>query len=75
MTWFSKKCLSINGYFPQSQRQIRILILDITQCIPVVKILIFLDLAKTISFLDGHQKDAMRKAYENIGNWRRWLHW
>jgi len=30
------------------------LILEILQCIPVVKILIFLDLAKTISFLDGH---------------------
>jgi len=43
-----------NGYFPQSLRQIRILILEILQCIPVVKILIFLDLAKTISFLDGH---------------------
>jgi len=44
----------MNGYFPQSLRQIRILILEILQCIPVVKILIFLDLAKTISFLDGH---------------------
>jgi CheY-like chemotaxis protein len=37
-----------------SLRQIRILILEILQYIPVVKILIFLDLAKTISFLDGH---------------------
>ena len=39
-------------------RQIRILILEILQCIPVVNPavagLIFLDLAKTISFLDGH---------------------
>jgi len=39
---------------PQSLRQIQILILEILQCIPVVKILIFLDLPKTISFLDGH---------------------
>jgi len=31
-----------------------ILILEILQCIPVVKILIFLDLAETLSFLDGH---------------------
>ncbi|MBL7225372.1 MAG: hypothetical protein ISS59_04505 [Desulfobacteraceae bacterium] len=28
--------------------------LEILQCIPVVKIFVFLDLAKTISFLDGH---------------------
>ena len=40
---------------PSAGRQIRILILEILQCIPVVKILIFLDLAKTISFLDGHK--------------------
>jgi len=32
----------------------RILVLEILQNIPVVKILIFLDLAKNISFLDGH---------------------
>ena len=36
------------------QRQTQILILEILQCIPVVKIFVFLDLAKTISFLDGH---------------------
>jgi hypothetical protein len=48
------ECPSINGYFPQSLRQIRILILEILQWFPVVKILIFLDLAKTISFLGGH---------------------
>jgi hypothetical protein len=30
------KCPSINGYFPQSLRQIRILILEILFCIPVV---------------------------------------
>jgi len=28
--------------------------LEILECIPVVKILIFLELAKTISFLDEH---------------------
>jgi len=28
--------------------------LEILQCIPVVKILIFLDLAKIISFIDEH---------------------
>lgn len=39
---------------PPAGRQIRILILEILQSIPMVKILIFLDLAKTISFLDGH---------------------
>jgi len=43
-----------NGYFPQSQRQTQILILEILQCIPVAKIFIFLDLAKIISFLYGH---------------------
>ena len=43
-------CPSINGYFPQSLRQIRILILEILQCIPVVKILIFRDLCKTPPF-------------------------
>ncbi len=48
------ECRSINGYFPQSQRQTQILILEIPDCIPVVKIFVFLDLAKTISFLDGH---------------------
>jgi hypothetical protein len=48
-------CPSINSYFPQSLRQIRIIILEILPCIPLVKILIFLDLAKTISFLDGHE--------------------
>jgi hypothetical protein len=37
-------CPSINGCFSQSLRQIWILILEIRQCIPVVKILIFLDL-------------------------------
>ena len=37
-----------------SLRQILILVLEILKCIPVVKILIFLDHAKTISFLDGH---------------------
>ena len=41
-------------FHPAAGRQIRILILEILQCIPVVKILIFLDFAKTISFLDGH---------------------
>jgi len=35
-----------------SPRQIRISILEILQCIPLVKILIFLDLAETISFPD-----------------------
>ena len=61
-----RECPSINGYFPQSLRQIRILILEILQCIPVVnpddighlpplKVRDFrLELAKTISFLDGH---------------------
>ncbi len=49
-----RECRSINGYFPQSQCQTQILILEIPDCIPVVKIFVFLDLAKTISFLDGH---------------------
>jgi hypothetical protein len=30
------ECRSINGYFPQSQRQTQILILEIPECIPVV---------------------------------------
>ena len=48
-------CPSRNGYIPRSLRWIRILILEILQCIPVVRILIRLDLTKTISFLDRHQ--------------------
>ena len=38
----------------EAGRQTQILILEILQCIPVVKIFVFLDLAKTISFMDGH---------------------
>jgi hypothetical protein len=53
-SWNPKQCPSINGYFSQSLRRIRILILEIRQYIPVVKILIFLDLVKISSFLDGH---------------------
>jgi len=49
---------------PSAGRQIRILILEILQCIPVVKILIFLDLAKTISFLDGHYIMKMKEGNE-----------
>ena len=45
---------AINGSFAQFQRCARILILKILSYIPAVKILPFLDLAKTISFLDGH---------------------
>ena len=41
-----------NGYFPQSQRQAQIIILEILQCIPVVIIFAFLDLEKNISFSD-----------------------
>jgi hypothetical protein len=47
-------CPSINGYFAQSLRQIRILILKIFKYIPAVKILILLDLEQNNSFLDGH---------------------
>jgi hypothetical protein len=35
-------------------QQAQILILEILQCIPVVKILAFLELEKIISFSDGH---------------------
>jgi len=45
--------VSENGYFPQSLRQARILILKILQCIPAVKIFAFLDLAKNLSFSDS----------------------
>ncbi len=45
--------LSENGYFSQSLRQAQILILEILPCIPVVKIIAFLDLEKTISFSDS----------------------
>ena len=45
--------LSENGYFQQSLRQAQILILKILQCIPVVKLFAFLDLAKNFSFSDG----------------------
>ena len=44
-------CPYINGYFSSRQAGLKIL-----QCILVVKILIFLDLTKTISFLDGHYR-------------------
>ena len=49
-----RECLSRNGYFAQPLRRIRILILEILKYIPAVKILIFLDLERNISFLDGH---------------------
>jgi hypothetical protein len=45
--------LSENGYFPQSQRQTQIIVLEILQCIPVVIIFAFLDLGKNFSFSDG----------------------
>jgi len=61
---------SINGQFPQSLRQAQtgdppegwgvqaqrgqILILEILQGIPAVKIFAFLDLAQIFSFMDGH---------------------
>ena len=44
------RSLSENGYFPQSQRQAEIIILEILHCIPVVIISAFLDLEKNISF-------------------------
>jgi hypothetical protein len=45
---------SINGYFPQSLRWAANFNPQNTQCIPPVEILARLDLAKTISFVDGH---------------------
>ena len=48
------KCPFINGPFAQSLRQTQILILEILQCIPVVKIFAFLDLERNGSFLDEH---------------------
>jgi hypothetical protein len=45
--------LSENGYFPQSLRQAKIIILEILKCIPVVIIFAFLDLGKNISFSDS----------------------
>jgi uncharacterized protein len=45
--------LSENGYFPQSLRQPKILILKILPCIPAVKISGFLDLGKNISISDS----------------------
>jgi len=38
--------------FAQSRRQAQILILEILQCIPVVKIFAFLDLPKVLLFPD-----------------------
>ena len=62
--WNIASCLIINYIVsihkwlfsvpPSAGRQTQILILEILQCIPVVKTFVFLDLAKTISFLDGH---------------------
>jgi hypothetical protein len=43
---------SINGYFVQSLRHTQILILEIFQYIPVVKIIAFLDLEQNFSFLE-----------------------
>jgi len=37
-----------------SLRQAQILILEILQCIPVVKIFAFLDLEQNCLFMDGH---------------------
>jgi len=44
---------SENGYFSQSLRQAQIILLEILQCIPVVIIIAFLDIKKTISFSDS----------------------
>jgi hypothetical protein len=48
-------CPSTNGPFAQFLRQAQILILEILQCIPVVKIFAFLELAQNCSFVDGHK--------------------
>ena len=48
--WFP----SVNGYFHRFRRWAQILILEIRQCIPVVKIIARLELDETISFPDGH---------------------
>ena len=45
--------LSKNGYFPQSLRQAKIIILEILPCIPMVIISVFLDLEKNISLSDN----------------------
>ena len=55
-----------NGYFPQSLRQTKIIILEILPCIPVVMIFAFLDLEKTSSFSDSllsflYQFSALKK--------------
>jgi len=43
------------GWGVQADRRGQILILEILhQCIPVVKIIAFLDLAQIFSFMDGH---------------------
>ena len=49
----SPRRLFENGYFPQSLRQAKIIILEILLCIPVVIIFAFLDLEKNISFSDS----------------------
>ena len=51
-----RKCPSTNGHFAQFRRQAQILILEIRYCIPVVKIIAFLELEQNSSFLDGHLK-------------------
>jgi len=59
--------LSENGYFPQSLRQVQILILKILQCILAAEIFVFLDLEKNLSFSDsllGPLNDAVKCAAE-----------
>ena len=58
-------CPSINGYFVRYRRCAQILILEICQYIPPVKIFAHLDLDQTVSSLDGHyliQLDLSEKA-------------
>jgi len=58
--------LSENGYFPQSRRQAQILILEILQCIPAVKIFAFLDLGENLSFSDSLVGGKIKNAVEKV---------
>ena len=68
------KSLSENGYFSQSLRQAQILILEIYQYIPAVKIFAFLDLGKNISFSDGLLRVCPRIVFVAIANQKILIH-
>ena len=58
-------CPSGNGYFHRFRRWAQILILEIRQCIPVVKIIARLELDETISFPDGHHLENNKEDYDD----------